>query len=308
MWWLFSIASALCQVGRNSVMKNLGHSLDEYISVWGRFFFLLPLALAASWIVGFPNLGPGYWIYSFLAAFSQVVSTLLLSKAFKYGEISVAVTIWKLQVVLVALLGVLFLHETITPMGMAGILVSLFGVYLLNVRRARLSLAEPILLLLRERGMRYALLSALTLAPTILLFKKTAQLSDAYFSTLTNYLFASLLTFPMVLKTSIQHLHVFPRYLGRFFAMGCFAATATILGNLGYLRSAAAYVEAIKQIEIPVTLGVGVLFFNERERVQAIWPGCIILMLGLFILIFAAWPSGPGLLRPCPSCDPGSFP
>ena len=58
MWWLFSIASALCQVGRNSVMKNLGHSLDEYISVWGRFFFLLPLALAASWIVGFPSLGP----------------------------------------------------------------------------------------------------------------------------------------------------------------------------------------------------------------------------------------------------------
>jgi drug/metabolite transporter (DMT)-like permease len=278
MWWLYSIASALCQVGRNSVMKNLGHSLDEYISVWGRFFFLLPLALAASWIVGFPALGPGYWVYSFLAALSQVVSTLLLSKAFKYGEISV----------LLAVLGVLFLKETVTAMGMAGILVSLFGVYLLNVTRARLSLAEPILLLFRERGMRYALLAALTLAPTVLLFKITAQLSDAYFSTLTNYVFASLLTLPLVLKHSTRHLHLLPRYLGRFFAMGCFAATSTILGNLGYLRSAAAYVEAIKQIEIPATLAVGVLFFNERERVQAIWPGCLILMLGLLILIFAA--------------------
>jgi len=47
-------------------------------------------------------------------------------------------------------------------------------------------------------------------------------------------------------------------------------------------------VEAIKQIEIPVTLAVGVLFFNERERVQAIWPGCIILMIGLRLLIFAS--------------------
>jgi len=26
-------------------MKRLGHALDEYINVWGRFTFLLPFAL-----------------------------------------------------------------------------------------------------------------------------------------------------------------------------------------------------------------------------------------------------------------------
>jgi len=288
MWWLFSIGSALCQVGRNAVMKNLGHSLDEYINVWGRFFFLLPFALAASWVAGFPEVGWEYWLYSFLAGFSQVISTLLLSKSFKHGEISVTVTIWKLQVVFLAVFGVLFFHETITPGGSAGILVSLFGVYLLNMRRARLSLAEPLLLLLREKGMRYALLAALTLTPTILLFKKTALVGDPFFSTLTNYIFASLLIFPLVIKKSSRHLAVLPRYSGRFFAMGLFGAAATIFGCSGYILSAAAYVEAVKQIEIPVTLAVGVLFFNERERVQAIWPGCMILMIGLLILIFAS--------------------
>ena len=197
-------------------------------------------------------------------------------------------TIWKLQVVLLAIFGVLFLHETISPGGTAGILVSLFGVYLLNMRRARLSLAEPILLLLREKAMRYALLAALTITPTILLFKKTAQVGDPFFSTLTNYIFASLLIFPLVIKKSARHLVALPRYSGRFFAMGLFGATATIFGSLGYIRSAAAYVEAVKQIEIPVTMAVGVIFFNERERVQAIWPGCIILMIGLFILISAS--------------------
>jgi len=270
------------------VMKNLGHSLDEYINVWGRFFFLLPFALAASWIAGFPRVGLDYWLYSFLAGFSQVFSTLLLSKSFKYGEISVTVTIWKLQVVLLAVFGVIFLGETVTSAGIAGILVSLFGIYLLNVSRARLSIFEPILLLLRERGLRFALLAALTITPTILLFKKTAQLGDPYFCTLTNYIFASLLCFPLVLKNSVQHLPVLPGYLGRFFAMGIFGAAATIFGSIGYLRSAAAYVEAVKQIEIPVTLAVGVLFFNEREQAQTIWPGCLILMVGLFILIFSS--------------------
>jgi len=270
------------------VMKDLGHSLDEYINVWGRFFFLLPFALAASWIVGFPRVGQDYWLYSFLAGFSQVFSTLLLSKSFKYGEISVTVTIWKVQVVLLAVFGVIFLGETVTYVGIAGILVSLFGIYLLNASRAHLSLVEPILLLLRERGLRFALLAALTITPTILLFKKTAQLGDPYFCTLTNYVFASLLSFPWVLKNSARHLPVLPGYLGRFFVMGLFAAAATIFGSIGYIRSAAAYVEAVKQIEIPVTLAVGVLFFNEREQVRAIWPGCLILMVGLFILIFSS--------------------
>jgi len=288
MWWIFSIGSALCQVGRNAVMKDLGHSLDEYINVWGRFFFLLPFALAASWVVGFPEVGWEYWLYSFLAGFSQVISTLLLSKSFKHGEISVTVTIWKLQVVFLAVFGAFLLHETITPGGTAGILVSLFGVYLLNMRRARLSLAEPILLLLREKGMRYALLAALALTPTILLFKKTALVGDPFFSTLTNYIFASALIFPLVIKKSSRHLAVLPRYSGRFFALGLFGASATIFGCSGYILSAAAYVEAVKQIEIPLTLAVGVLFFNERERVQAIWPGCLILMIGLLLLIFAS--------------------
>ncbi len=288
MWWIFSLASALVQVGRNAVMKDLGHSLDEYINVWGRFSFLLPFALAASLVARFPTVGPEYWICSFSAGFTQVISTLLLSKSFKYGAISVSVAIWKLQVVLLVVFGVIFLNETVTSAGVAGILVSLFGVYLLNVQRARISLAEPILLLFREKGMRYALLAALTLTPTILLFKKTAQLGDPYFSTLTNYLFASLLILPLVIKKSARHFRVLPRYLGRFFAMGLFGATPTIFGSHAYVRSVAAYVEAVKQVEIPLALAVGVLFFNERERVQAIWPGVVILILGLLILIFSS--------------------
>ena len=41
MWILLSLAAALFQVLRNTVMKRLGHSLDEYINVWGRFMTVL---------------------------------------------------------------------------------------------------------------------------------------------------------------------------------------------------------------------------------------------------------------------------
>ena len=35
MWLALAPFAALCQVLRNTVMKRLGHSLDEYINVWG---------------------------------------------------------------------------------------------------------------------------------------------------------------------------------------------------------------------------------------------------------------------------------
>ena len=70
--------------------------------------------------------------------------------------------------------------------------------------------------------------------------------------------------------------------------MGFFAGAPTIFGNLTYVRSIAAYVEEVKQIEIPLALSAGILFFKERERVQEIWLGCLILLAGLLFLIFAA--------------------
>lgn len=288
MWWIFAVASALCQVGRNATMKKLGHTLDEYINVWGRFFFLLPFALAASYLKGIPEVGQDYWLYSFLAGLAQVFSTLLLSKSFKYGPISVTVTIWKLQVIFLAICGAIFLDEAINFLGGLGIVISFLGIYLLNIKQAQISLMAPLLLLLRDKGMRYALLAALILTPTILLFKKTAQLGDPFFSTLTNYIFASLLCFPIVIKKSRTHLLLIPRFFVYFLGLGFFAAFATIFGSFGYIQSVAAYVEAVKQIEIPLTLVVGSLFFKESERIKKIWPGCLLLMGGLILLIFAS--------------------
>lgn len=288
MWWFFAIASALCQVGRNATMKKLGHSLDEYINVWGRFFFLLPFALVASYLKGFPEVGRDYWIYSFFAGLAQVFSTLLLSKSFKYGAISVSIAIWKLQVIFLAICGVIFLEETVHFWGGLGIFISFSGIYLLNIKQAQVSWIEPLLLLIRDKGMRYALLAALTLTPTILLFKKTAQLGDPFFSTLTNYIFASLIVFPIIMQKSAKHFLLLPRYFIYFLSLGLFAALATIFGSFGYIQSVAAYVEAVKQIEIPLTLLVGSLFFKETQCVKDIWPGCLLLMVGLVILIFTS--------------------
>jgi phosphatidylglycerophosphate synthase len=91
MWFIFSLASALFQVLRNMVMKQLGHRLDDTINVWGRFTFLLPFAGIGILCTGIPVIQEGFWLNGILFAIVQVFAVVCLSKALKKGDISLEV-------------------------------------------------------------------------------------------------------------------------------------------------------------------------------------------------------------------------
>src|SRR5262245_47453696 len=88
MWEALALTAALCQVLRNAVMKRLGHELDEYMAVWGRFTFLLPFAALFVLWHGAPAIKPGFVWACLLFAVCQIISTMALSKALKLSPIS----------------------------------------------------------------------------------------------------------------------------------------------------------------------------------------------------------------------------
>jgi len=67
--------------------------------------------------------------------------------------------------------------------------------------------------------------------------------------------------------------------------LGAFAAISTQLGTTAYAMTVSAYVEAVKQVEIIFALLIGGLVFGEGARVRAIWPGCVVMLLGVVILL-----------------------
>ena len=81
MWVALALAAALFQVLRNTVMKRLGHALDEYIIIWGRFTFLPPFAFVACVLSGWPELKPGFFAWCLAFGVCQTLSTLAPSKA-----------------------------------------------------------------------------------------------------------------------------------------------------------------------------------------------------------------------------------
>jgi drug/metabolite transporter (DMT)-like permease len=285
LWFVLALGSALFQVLRNMVMKRLGHALDETINVWGRFTFILPFAGLSVWMDGVPELKPGLLLYALLFAVTQITGTQFLALALKVAEISLVTALWKLSVILVVVLGFFALGERPSALGMAGVVVSVVGVYLINVTRARVSLWAPLLALVRDRGQRYTLGAALFYAPSVILIKKLALLSSPSFAVFAGYVCCSVVITPFALWRSGRHFRQIGGYWLSFVGLGAFAAVSTLLGTSAYTLAVSSYVEAVKQVEMLMALAIGALVFGEGARIRQIWPGTVVMLAGMVMLV-----------------------
>jgi drug/metabolite transporter (DMT)-like permease len=272
---------------RNTVMKRLGHALDEYINVWGRFTFLLPFALLAALLHGWPAIRPGFLWWCVLFGVCQTVSTLALSKALKLSDISFVTALWKVSLLVLLGMAYVTIGERPTALGVAGVLLSAAGVYLLNVARARISPWAPLQVLFTDRGQRYTLLAALFYAPSVITIKQAMLASDAATGTLGGYAAASLMVTPLALVTSGRHFQAVPRYWKEFVALGVLAALTTISQGVAYTLTLSSYVEAVKQVEIIFAMAIGGLVFGEQQRVRESAGGAVVMLVGVVLLALA---------------------
>ncbi|MCY4485685.1 MAG: DMT family transporter [Deltaproteobacteria bacterium] len=284
MWFVLALLSALFQVLRNISMKHLGHELDDIINVWGRFTFLLPFVAVASVWHGAPELKDGFWPCVIGFGVTQSIATLSLSKALKLSGIAIVTALWKLSLLFLVLFAYVSLHEIPSAMGLAGVLLSTAGVYLLNVQKSRISVWAPLRELLVDPGLRYTLAAAFFYAPSVVLIKLLILRSDVYVANLAGYLAASLMVLPLALFRSAAHFRAIPRHGSAFIAMGVCAALTSICHSLAYELTLTSYVEAVKQTEILFALAAGWLVFNERARVRAILPGSLTILAGMVLL------------------------
>ena len=172
MWFLLSLLGALFQVLRNVAMKRLGHALDDTINVWGRFAFLLPFAGLGVLAKGTPPIQEGFWFCGILFGITQILGTLSLSKALRMSHISLVTPLWKLSLILLVFWGYLALGEIPSDLGVMGLVLSMLGVYLLNVKQARISFWAPLTALVTDPGQRWTMGAAMGYAPSVVLIKK----------------------------------------------------------------------------------------------------------------------------------------
>ena len=138
LWAVFTVAASGCQVLRNAMQKELTATLGTVGATHVRFLFGLPFALLFLAVllpatrVPLPELNAVTVTWTLIAAAAQFAATALLLAVMKARSFVVTTAYVKTEPVQVAVFGLIFLGERVTPGLALAILIATAGVLIVS--------------------------------------------------------------------------------------------------------------------------------------------------------------------------------
>ncbi len=142
LWAIFTVVAAAGQVLRNAQQKELTQSLGTVGATHVRFLFGLPFGLLflALVLVGMglplPTLNTAMLAWTVVAALAQIGATALLLAAMRERSFVVITAYAKTEPMQVAVFGLAFLGDSVTPGVAAAIVIATAGVLLVSWPRS----------------------------------------------------------------------------------------------------------------------------------------------------------------------------
>ena len=142
LWAIFTVVAAAGQVLRNAQQKELTASLGTVGATHVRFLFGLPFGLLFLALVltatglPMPQLNSTMLAWTFTAALAQIGATALLLAAMRDRSFVVITAYAKTEAMQVAIFGLLFLGDLVTPSLAAAIAIATVGVLLVSWPRS----------------------------------------------------------------------------------------------------------------------------------------------------------------------------
>jgi drug/metabolite transporter (DMT)-like permease len=140
LWVLFTVVAAAGQTARNAMQRELTASLGSVGATHVRFLFGFPfalifLAVAMLWSgSGLPATDWRFWVADVAGALAQIGGTALMLKTMTERSFVVTTAYLKTEPLFVAALGLVFLHDPLTPGMAAAIVIATAGVVLISLR------------------------------------------------------------------------------------------------------------------------------------------------------------------------------
>jgi drug/metabolite transporter (DMT)-like permease len=138
LWAVFTVVASGAQVLRNAMQKELTATLGTVGATHVRFLFGLPFALVfLALVLGatqlpLPPLNTGMIAWTTAAALAQIAATALLLAAMQARSFVVTTAYAKTEPVQVAVFGLAFLGDKVTPGQSAAILIATAGVLIMS--------------------------------------------------------------------------------------------------------------------------------------------------------------------------------
>ncbi|GHD44405.1 membrane protein [Thalassobaculum fulvum] len=297
LWIPLTILGAFMQNLRSAVQKHLKGRLTTLGAAYVRFLYASPFALL--YLVGLktgtglpwpePNLA--FIAYCIAGGVSQILFTALLVYMFSLRNFAVGTTYSKTEVVQVAILGLLFLGDTVSLIPAIAIAVAMVGVMAMSAGQSRISVGR-LLAGMTEKSTLVGLTCGAFLGASVVFFRG-ASLSlgyehGAWMSA------AFTLTSAVVLQTVGMGIYLAvtePKTMRDVFVHWRWAAVVGLAGVLAsiawvtaFTLQNAAYVRALGQIELVFTFLSSVVIFRERTS-RAEIVGILLVVVAILTLV-----------------------
>jgi drug/metabolite transporter (DMT)-like permease len=140
LWAVFTLIAAAAQTARNAMQRELTATLGTVGATHVRFLFGFPFALLflAGVLIAtgeaLPKLPGVFWPWVIVGAFTQIAATATMLSVMGERSFVVAYAYIKTEPVHVALFGLIFLGDKITPFSAIAILLATAGVIVISLK------------------------------------------------------------------------------------------------------------------------------------------------------------------------------
>jgi drug/metabolite transporter (DMT)-like permease len=294
LWAGFTIIAAAAQTIRNAAQRELTGKLGTVGATQVRFLFGCPFAvvfLLALLATGgtLPRPALGFWPWLLGGALTQIAATALMLAAMGERSFVVAIAYIKTEPVQVAVFGLLFLGDAVTPMMAAAIGIATAGVIVMSMKPGALGGAagsgwRPTVLGL-SAGAAFAL-SAIGFRGAILSLHQPSYAMAATFTVAAGLVVQStLLTVYLALRDRAVLTAIFTAWRPSLFA-GFMGALASQFWFLAFALATAANVRTLALVEVLFAQAISRFVFRQpaspREGV-----GVMMIVIDVVLLIWA---------------------
>lgn len=286
LWILLSILSALSASIKNAISKASVKNLDEYLISLSLFLFAIPFLILFIDFQSIPFESLKYWMLLVLAIFFDIPAFIFMLKSFKKSDLSLILPLVVFIPVFIILIEFFVFRVTPSIQGILGILVIVFGTYILVFNWKKKGLFTPIKNIFSDAGARYILISILLWSVAANIHKMGVQLTSPL-----NWTFSALSASAIVLlvivllrkpKLNMKSTSIFVFLI----LIGFLHALENLAQNFALKETFASFVIAIKQSHILFGVLLGYLFFKEKN-IRKRFLGAVIMIIGVLLIIFS---------------------
>ena len=283
--FLVPLSSAVFVSGRNVLIRLIRNRVARATVLFTNFLFTGVLAVGVLILAPPAHIESAFYWAVPISTIALMAGRYSLITALSSATLSSTIPLIAFAPLFISFTSFLILGETITRVGMIGIVAVVAGSYLLRIQNVRAGLLEPIRVLSREKGARMMLLAALCFSVAAPFAKLAIRSSTTWIAFGTSQVLGALLMTALLLIRG--KLAITFRQIGRH------PLPLVLIGLANFLQAVAtylafdimlvAYAIGIKGSNILITALLGHVVFRERQVWRTVIVGSI-MVAGVVLL------------------------